>query len=174
MVVASGERRTGRFWVDGSDEAVEGVLIVRDRMPPRVELLGELTPAWRSLEEVDDADGSWQSMVPSDDGPGVESLVIHGELATSPRRVTLVDCFTYHRRFQLFGGGASEHFLQARYALIGERLSRSDLSFGAVRIELENLASWANLTGFTIAGRIGDTSSSGWTIKDRLFPRCAC
>lgn len=154
MQSGSGDDRIGRFWVAGADDGVSGVFRSRDRGAPRIELQGDLTPAWHVVEEGGTAeDGFWQSLGPADEGPREEALIVHGEFASSPREITLVDCFTYHRRFQLFGGGVSEHFLQARYALIGGFLERDDLAFDAVRLDIESLADWASFTGFRVSGQ---------------------
>ena len=146
--------RLGRFWIAGSDVRANGVFYTPTGGSPRVELSDELTPAFKVVEEGGSADaGFWQSFGPADAGPRQESLILHGEFAGRPREVTLVDCFTYHRRFQLFGAGVAEHSLRARYALVGCHLSKNELTFDGVRFEISSLAEWACLSGFDVSGQ---------------------
>ncbi|MFB9387745.1 hypothetical protein ACFFTK_31785, partial [Pseudonocardia petroleophila] len=147
MAIDDDQQHIGRFWTSDSENRVGGVLKLRSGRAPRVELHDELTPGFRPVNDAED--GQWRTLGPANDGPHVESLLLHGEISSSPRAVTLVDCFTYHRRFQLFGEGVSEQFLQARYALFGAHVESQDLKFSGVRVRLSSLAAWANLEGFS-------------------------
>jgi hypothetical protein len=145
-VSGGNEELTGQFWIEGAEDRIGGILKLRDGSPPRLLLSGELTPPF----EVVSRDASSVSMAAAKQGPDVENYVIHGSVVGKDPKVTLVGCYTVSQRGAFLGGGPSEQVLDARYALLGDHVSASDLSYTFVALRFSNLDHWAWLDGFAL------------------------
>jgi len=82
-----------------------------------------------------------------------EPLTVHGRIDFGPAvgPVTLVDCLTTGRHFQIsavFTPFEGRQTLQALYALCGGHIAGKGERFTAVRMKLRHLDQWANLPGF--------------------------
>lgn len=135
-------RTLGQFWIpDQSDSPVTGVLEV-DRTAVRLEVSPELTHRFL-IEEMEPG----RAVVKLRDDP--DDLVILGSIPTSPRRVTLWDTYTTHRRSVgglFFGESQSDTSMQglaATWCVVGDHLPNSRTLLQGIRPDVSNLAEWA-------------------------------
>lgn len=148
---------SGTFWIEGqSSREAGGTLIFREGVAPRLHLNGELTPSFEVVETTDET----RVIGAAKRGPEVENLLIHGSLVDQISKVTLVGAFTVRQRGQLFGGGPSEQVFQARYAIVGEHLSRDELAFDFIALRFSNLDEWARLPGFDLTRSLKSAGAS--------------
>jgi hypothetical protein len=155
-VSVDNEELTGQFWMEGSKDKIGGVLKLRDGNSPRLFLGGELTPPF----EIVSRDASSVSMGAAKQGPDVENYIIHGNVMGRNPKVTLVGCYTVSQRSTFFGGGPSEQVLDARYALLGDHVNASDLSYTLVALRFSNLDQWAQLDGFSLKRSIDEPGAT--------------
>lgn len=140
----SGGQAAGEFWLAGSDAApLPGRLDVRGRWP-RIELAGELTPAFELIETRETGTRVYG---PASDS---EEHTIHGQLGGSYGRVTLLKAVT-RRRSLVMGGGPSEQVLEGRYCLVGGHVDSVATQYDQARLHLANAEEWAHLPGLSMS-----------------------
>jgi len=136
----------GRFWLAEEDEhAVTGRLTLAQGANPWLELDQPLTPSLREVDRKDQTDG-FRTFVEAEEGPGNESLVVHGAFDDGTL-VTLVDAFTKRRRSR---AGQDRQWIQARFALLGAHVAGRYELYTQIRLQLQNLDAWAALPGFSL------------------------
>lgn len=132
----------GQFWLpDSSDSRVTGRLEL-DGTGVRLEVSPELTPQFAIAET-----GSGTATVSVRDDP--DDMVILGSIPLRPRKITLWDAYTTHRRSVGWPSpagrstGPSMQGLAARWCVVGEHLPDPDVPLQGVRPDVTNLAEWA-------------------------------
>jgi hypothetical protein len=136
----------GRFWLAHDDEhAIPGRLTLAEGANPRLELAQPLSPGWKEVDLGNQAEG-FCTFVEAEEGPGIESLVVHGAL-DGGTLVTLVDAFTKKRTV---GGGRERQWLEAHRALLGGHATGPDDHYSRIRLRLRHLDGWATLPGFSL------------------------
>lgn len=136
----------GRFWLADHDErSIPGRLTLGESASPRLELDEALTPLLRELEPA--RSGGGRTLVFADDGPDLESYVVHGVLDDGTA-VTLVDAFSAKRKHTR--ARLDRQWLQAQFALLGGHMRGRDELYTSVRLRLRHLDAWAALPGLTL------------------------
>lgn len=133
----------GRFWLADHDEnKLPGRLTLAEGASPRLELDQPLSPPLRELDRQEQPNGTvTRRLVLAEDGPGYESLVVHGVLEDGTQ-VTLLDTFTVARE-------GDRQWLGARSALLGGHVGGPDELYTRIRLRLRHLDAWAALPGFS-------------------------
>ena len=142
------EAVAGRFWLPEAPEHEVPGYFRPFRGGIRVELNGELTPSLREVDRTVQPDGGVVvSSTFADDGPR-NSITVHGRLNDSSEKLTLLRCFTIHRKVKFFGHADDEQHLRAMYAVRGAHITGVDEQFTAFRVRFQHLDVWAGLGGF--------------------------
>lgn len=133
----------GTFWIPGAEEhRVKGRLLVGDQM--RLALDGLLSPAMRTfVEEMRKNGGSIDD--PSLDS---ESIVVHGELNSGPRKVSLFECLSIGGTGAALSAFSGTQVLRPLFGFRGTSPVADADHVTGVRVQLRHLAEWTRAPGF--------------------------
>lgn len=138
----------GKFWLPVNEERkLYGRMNVTDDGDIKVEIGDDLTEPF----EPQDPD-SPVGLIEFRDDEDEDTQVVHGWLTSSPRAVTLVDAYTFHRSVARRAAiPVSEQFVRPIYGFRGAHVDETT-SFNRVRFHVSGTEAWLNRLDFTLNG----------------------